>query len=413
MGKPRRSAGRRMRAVWVSGAALVLATLCALGAHGTGTDGVVALDAVELLEESPAVIDAKLDWAKAEQLSVATDDDGQYVKPDFKSLKNADDMTFVKQMTQSIKTNEKAKMIKEAQKVLASAESLTNAPEPKEKPLLKLHQFDKQKKAAMKALTTRLSKEQAQELVISKTLQDGPVQRLKAQAAAAKAALESANAEDVKAAARVTSDEELSYRRAKKQAKRAAAEVKKQQLVHTSAVKKAATAVRLEVIADKHPEPWKKAAPKKTSAKTKGGAGKSTASKAKNMKGAAVFQTKKSTPVSVVRAMKEVAMKTGMKVQIKQKAAPVDAKQKAGAKKKHGKPLISTESVEQQKEKQRHMQIMLHQKLASLNQAIAARAAKNLKTKVATAAAVSKKEAKEAHKRADKEKAAKLKKPAE
>jgi hypothetical protein len=364
---------------------VVLATLCVLGTHGT--DSVVALDAVELLDDSPAVIDAKLDWAKAERLSVATDDDGQRIEPVFKSLKNGDDMTFVKQITQSIKTKEKAKMIKDAQKVLASAEKLTNAPEPKEKPLMKLHQFDKQKKAAMKALTTRLTKEQAQELVISKTLQDTPVMRLKAQAAAAKSALASASAEDAKAAARVASDEELSYRHAKQQAKRAAAEAKKQRLVHTTAVKKAATAVRLEVVADKHPEPWK-TAKKQATAVSKATAAKKSAAKMKNMAGAAVFQTKKTTPVSVVRAMKEVAIKTGMKVQIKQRPAPVNAKQKAAATAKKGKskPLVSSESVEDQKEKQRHLQIMLHQKLSSLNQEVAARAAKALKNKVANAA---------------------------
>merc|ERR1712216_664495 len=270
---------RRMRAVASGAAVVVLATLCVLGTHGT--DSVVALDAVELLDDSPAVIDAKLDWAKAERLSVATDDDGQRIEPVFKSLKNGDDMTFVKQITQSIKTKEKAKMIKDAQKVLASAEKLTNAPEPKEKPLMKLHQFDKQKKAAMKALTTRLTKEQAQELVISKTLQDTPVMRLKAQAAAAKSALASASAEDAKAAARVASDEELSYRHAKQQAKRAAAEAKKQRLIHTAAVKKAATAVRLEVVADKHPEPWK-TAKKQATAVSKATAAKKSAAKKKH-----------------------------------------------------------------------------------------------------------------------------------
>lgn len=252
---------------------------------------------------------------------------------------------------------------------------------------MKLHQFDKQKKAAMKALTTRLTKEQAQELVISKTLQDAPVMRLKAQAAAAKSALASASKEDAKAAARVASDEELSYRRAKQQAKRAAAEAKKQRLVHTAAVKKAATAVRLEVVADKHPEPWK-TAKKQATAVSKATAAKKSAAKKKNMAGAAVFQTKKTTPVSVVRAMKEVAIKTGMKVQIKQRPAPVNAKQKAAATAKKGKskPLVSSESVEDQKEKQRHLQLMLHQKLSSLNQEVAARAAKALKNKVANAA---------------------------
>jgi len=66
----------------------------------------------------------------------------------------------------------------------------------------------------------------------------------------------------------------------------------------------------------------------------------------------------------------------------------VNAKQKAAATAKKGKskPLVSSESVEDQKEKQRHLQIMLHQKLSSLNQEVAARAAKALKNKVANAA---------------------------
>merc|ERR1712072_422836 len=282
---------------------------------------------------------AKKDWEFAERLSMH---DKHKNAPEF-HISNGQDMAFVKQITGSLKDAAMRMMIKGAQKTLKSAEALTDAPEPKSRfklsPPPKKTSTQKMHAAQKKAIKMRMTAAKATGMVHEKTLLDSQVAHYRAEIAIAKIHAHVAAAKSAMTEASVLQQEQNDFKRAKKKSMLAYKAMLMAKEKKKNAVKKAAVAVeylRQRAAAKKKPVIPVKAPTKAmisvAKAANEGNSAKAVAAlKKKYAKGYVAPKPSK----SVVRAMKELAVKTGMKVSTmtgKAKASSVNNK-KPSAKK--------------------------------------------------------------------------------
>jgi hypothetical protein len=388
---------------------------------------------------------AKTDWKKAEKLSKP---EKHRLKPKFVA-KNGQDMTFVDRIIGNEKSAQKEKEIKMAQRVLASAWKLTVKPDPPSRSFKEEHANAMAAKGQLKtqvaALQKRMNKAAAQKLVQSVAIKNSYVQRKSAKYHAARAVFLAAQSKVDADQAAVASLASRALKRAEKKRKKADNAVHKQKKARKAAVAQAAVAVEemrqranvsgrpvlptikprtaKEIAAEITKAMKKKKKAEKLAAKNKKAAkqkkGMTKVEKLARAKNAAM-----KPPVSVVRAMKELGVKTGMRIEVAHiksgkasKAQPdkANAARQTAATvkkmKKMKKKVGQKDAVNfaQAKEKIGKEQFALKKKMAALSIKSAIKSTKTYKKRVAVAAEKDQKA--KAKEKAAKKRQAAMKKP--